>query len=437
MSVTTNIKAEVTRAAINSVPSTTGVYLFTQKGRIMYVGKSINLKARLLSHLENAKIDNKEAAIINNSDTIECIVTDSEFNALFLESKLIKTHKPRYNRRWIDDKNFLYIKVTVGDDYPKIFPVRKESEKKSKYFGPFSSTQNINEILHEIRRVFPFCVQKKITKRACFYSKIHLCNPCPSKIESLADGEEKKRLKRLYRQNIRNIVKVFEGQTDLVLKDLYKQVKQLTSEENYEEAIKIRNRIYKLERLIHQKLFGPDTMPNFNRSAQSLNSLLELLSPYFSELKALHRIECYDVSNFAGKEATASMVVFTDGLIDKGQYRKFKIKGELLRSDFEMMQEVFQRRFRNIWEKPNLVIVDGGKPQVRIVMQTMQQLGEAIPIVGIAKNPDRFVIGKNELQTLKPMVQNPGYQLIQAMRDESHRFAKKYHTELRRRRLLQ
>ena len=429
-------RVAVARKAIKAVPSTNGVYLFTQKGRILYVGKSVNLKARLLSHLENAKIDAKEAAIINHADAIEYIVTDSEFNALFLESRLIKTHKPRYNRRWIDDKNYLYIKITTGEIYTKIFPVRKEAEKKSAYFGPFSSTRDIYEILREIRKVFPFCTQKKLTNRACFYSKINQCNPCPNKIENLKNPVEKIQLQRVYKQHIKRIIKVFSGNPELVLKDLYKQVKQLTQQEQYEAALEVRNRIYKLDQLIYHRLFAPDIIPLYNQSVEAVTRLSQMLTPYF-QLSTLHRVECYDVSNFSGQEATAALVVLTDGLIDKSQYRKFKIKDPLLRSDFEMLREVLQRRFRNTWEKPDLIIVDGGRPQVRILMQTLATLEVDLPVVGIAKRPDRFVIGIHGLPTLKPSVQDPGFRLIQALRDESHRFAKKFHTQLRNKKLLQ
>lgn len=433
----TPVKITVSREVINTVPSTHGVYLFICKGKILYVGKSINLKVRLLSHLENAKVDPKEAAIINNSDAIECIVTDSEFNALFLESKLIKTHKPRYNRRWIDDKNYLYIKITTGEIYPKISAVRKENLKKATYFGPFSSTKNVHGILREIRKVFPFCTQTKISKRPCFYSKIHQCDPCPNKIESLTDPQEKKRLRQIYRRQLNRIIKVFRGRTDLVLQDLYDELKRLTQQARFEEAITVRNRIYKLEQLINHTLFSPDTMQLPNQSAEALTKLKELLTPYFGHMSEIRRIECYDVSNFAGKEATASMVVVTDGLIDKSQYRKFKIKDPLLRSDYDMMQEVFRRRLRNQWEKPDLIVVDGGKPQVRTVLQTLQVADINIPLIGIAKNPDRFVIGVAKLSTIKPPVQNVGFRLVQALRDESHRFAKKFHTELRRKKLIQ
>lgn len=430
------------REDANKLPTTTGVYIFKRDEHILYIGKSINLKARVLSHIENAKIDIKEAGIITNSNVIEYIVTDSEFKALILEAQLIRKHKPKYNSRWRDDKSPLYIKITIKDTYPKIYTIRKEFDGKSKYFGPFPSVKSIYEILREIRRVFPFCTQKNITKRPCFHSKIGLCNPCPNDVKKTADETEKKRLTKLYRKNLFNIKKVLQGKTDPVLTSLYKLLKQLAAAQRYEEALIIRNKIAHFENLLHRKLFSPDITPRFNLASESTTSLVNLLKPYFPALTNLHRIECYDISNFAQKEATASMVVFTDGLIDKKEYRRFKIKNLKLQSDFQMMREIFERRFKRHLagtpdqrEAPDLLVVDGGKPQVRIIATALYELGVTIPLIGIAKHPDRLVMGVDQYPMLRPSIHQLGFNMIRAMRDESHRFAKKYHLFLRNKKM--
>lgn len=129
----------ISKETIHTVPTSMGIYIFKSGPKITYIGKSINLRSRLISHYENARIDAKEAAIIRNSDSIEYIITDSEFKALLLESQLIQQYRPQYNSRWRDDKSYLYIKITAKDEYPKIFLTRKEHDGKSKYFGPFPS----------------------------------------------------------------------------------------------------------------------------------------------------------------------------------------------------------------------------------------------------------------------------------------------------------
>lgn len=424
------------RDSVSALPATAGIYVFKTGDNIYYVGKSTNIRARVRSHIENAKVDTKEKAIVESSKEIGYLVADSEFAALILESELIQHHKPKYNSRWRDDKSYIYIKVTK-ETYPKIYPVRRESDGKSLYFGPFSSQRNVLEILRYVRTVFPYCAQKKIGARPCFYSKIGLCNPCPNEIERTTDQNIKKFQANVYRQNIRNIIKVLRGNTDLVLKSLYSKLKALSKGEQFEEAILLRNQIYEFEQLIHLRSFSNTTSPNYNRSAESVERLLILLRPYFPKLEKLNRIECYDISNLGGKDSTSSMVVFSDGLIDKTQYRKFKIKNLKLTSDFEMLAEILERRFNHkTWSMPDLIVIDGGKPQLAVIQDVLKKHSITIPFIGIAKHPDRLVIGVEKFPTIRPAFHNLGFNMIRYIRDESHRFARKYHRYLRNKHLL-
>ncbi len=423
------IKAD--KKAIQGIESFIGVYLFTSKSKPIYIGKSINVKARLLSHLENAKLDKKESLIVEKSDSIELIRTDSEFKALVLESKLIQTHHPHYNVRWRDNKSYLYIRINGKDSYPKLRFVRKEKEKAAQYFGPFPSTKSLEVILSEVRKIFPFCMQKQLSKSPCFYSKIGLCSPCPSAIEKIQDLIIQRQQKRLYRANIKNVIRILNGETELVKKKLYQELKILVKEDKYEDALILRDKIFRIEHLINQRLFNTENFQEYDNSSTSIKDLLILLGAFIPDLKALHRIECYDVSNTSQKLSTASMVVATEGRIDKAEYRKFRLKNPRSKSDFEMLEEAVSRRFRNKWQLPNLVVIDGGKPQIRKIQSVLKRDNPAIPIVGLAKNPDRLIIGVENLPTLRPRTNNAGFRLLQSLRDESHRFAKKYHVYLR------
>lgn len=422
-----------TKEAIRELPSFMGVYLFEQKGKPIYVGKSVNIKSRLLSHLEGGKLSTKEEKLFTESDSIDCIQTDSEFKALLLESELIKTHHPRYNVRWKDDKSYLYIKISIKDLYPKVLIARKERDTKSRYFGPFSSTQSVHQILREVRKVIPFDTQPKIGRSPCFYTKIGLCNPCPNVIEKITDQKEKAALKREYRKNIRALIQLLEGDIEKVQKNLYKKMRALTNEQEYEQALQVRNHIYRLESLSSRQRFDPNDQSSYNQSRMNTEELLHLLHLHFPQVKTVDRIECYDISNLSQKQATASMVVFTNGEPDKSQYRKFRIKDLRSSSDFEMLEETLKRRFKNKWKKPDLLVVDGGKPQVRTFLRVITELNLTIPLVGLAKNPDRLVIGTENLPTVRPKLQNPGFNMLRYMRDEAHRFAKKYHLQLRER----
>lgn len=449
-----NIHEEILR-----VPSTTGIYVYKSSDEIIYIGKAVNLKARLLSHEQNAKQDAKESLIIEKADTIELIYTDSEFKALVLEASMISNYKPKYNIRWRDDKSYLYVKITTKDEYPKVLVSRKEDDGVSRYFGPFDSMKSVESLLKHIRQIVPYCAQANMHKQACFYHKIGLCDPCPNKIQSLPD-EELTREKRMYRNHIRTIVRILEGKTELVFNVFQRELRSLTKGRLYEKAIKLRDGMRHLELLIRRGNLFDTQVSGSNRSEQSVVSLMTLLKPHFPELTSLHRMECYDNSTLSFEHSTASMVVFTDGKVDKQQYRRFAIKADL-DNDFDMLKEVIVRRSHHAaWGKPDLIIIDGGKPQLDAIRKlpiTNFQLSieadkddslstsnhtkvtlnkqtldlRTVPLIGIAKNPDRLVIGIEGYPTIRPVRHDLGFRLVQYMRDEAHRFAKKYHTYLR------
>ncbi len=509
-----------TKAGINSTPSTTGVYIFRASDEIVYIGKAVSIKSRLLSHLQSASMDKKEAAIFAESDTIEYIITDSEFKALVLEAHLISTIKPKYNVRWRDDKSYLYIKITTSEEYPKVSLARKQDitqipnhkfqipnnnqtvETKNlelgtlnfSYFGPFASTRSAESVLRYLRKIVPYCTQKNISKTPCFYSKIGQCDPCPNSIVKIENITLKTREKRRYRHQIKILVKILEGNIDGVKKDFKKQIAEYTERQDFEAAIKARDAMRRLEFMIQHGSFRLDEYESYNNSQKSTESLQTLLHEFYPDLH-IGRIECYDNSTLGFSNSTASMVVFTDGLVDKKEYKRFKLgklacdpssgsarrlrpegkvssheagrKGSIEQnSDFDMMKEVMIRRQRNTkWPKPDLIVIDGGVPQLRAVIEAQQVASgnpqstsyklQEIPLIGIAKNPDRIVIPvsghpdpvlagegssgistdmnrSTDFATLRPSSNDLGFRLIQAIRDEAHRFAKKYHTYLRK-----
>lgn len=414
---------------INFLPSTIGVYFFKKKETILYIGKSINIKARVKSHIENAKLDRKEFLIVNNSDSVESIVVDNEFNALILESELIKKYQPKYNVIWKDGKSYLYIKITIKDEFPKILLSRKPNFKNidSLYFGPFSSTRTVRSLISDIRKIVPFCTEKNLTKKPCFYSKIGLCHPCPSFINNQKDGY-RNALKKTYQKNIKRVIKIFQGKVSEILNDFYKQLKKLIKEKKYEEAIVIRDKIKRIERLINYPTTEIDIQ---SKKEDNLQAFLKIMKNYFPILQNLDRVECYDISNLGESHQVGSMVVLTKGLIDKKEYRRFSIK-TTLKSDFERLNQIIERRFNNHWPLPDLIIIDGGKPQVKVILNLLKKLKKNIPVLGIAKNPDRLIIGVEGLPTLRFSQTNSAFNLIRMIRDESHRFANKYHRYLRK-----
>ncbi|MFH0772784.1 MAG: GIY-YIG nuclease family protein [bacterium] len=414
----------ITEKIINTLPHTIGIYLFKKGDEYVYIGKSLSIRERVHNHFEKALYDPKEKAIIENSDRIDHVICSSELHALVLESHLIQKYHPPYNVIWKDDKSYLYIKIPLKDAFPRISLVRREQDGISLYFGPFSSTKDVRFLLRAIRRIIPFCTQKQPIKKPCFYSKIGLCNPCPG-------GEHSIQIQNIYRTHIKKIIDLLEGKTKTLLDDLNKMIIREAKQEHYEQALELRNRLLHLEQLIHLRSFEQFEYSNAYDPEKALQKLFSLLKSASLLPESLSRIECYDISNLMQKDATASMVVATNGILDKAEYKRFKIQ-ETGVSDFKMLSEALTRRMSNDWKKPNLIIIDGGAPQVATIRGVLNQLHVKIPLIGIAKHPDRIVVdAKGEIKTYKFSLHNEGFKLIQQLRDESHRFAKKYHKYLR------
>lgn len=432
------------RSSYTSLPSKAGVYVYLDnEGNVLYVGKAIDLKSRVSSYfVKSAQLGEKTKVMVSQIAKINITIVESELEALLLEAFYIKKYTPKYNIRLTDSKSYLRIRITMKDDYPKILLARREDDPKSLYFGPFPSASAVKLVLKTIRRVFPFQSVRNHAKRICLYNHLGLC-PCPPVFDS-------PELRIAYRKNIRGIVRILEGQSKKIMTELERERDSASKSEEYEKALLVQKKIDALSLITtpFHKPFEYDVNPNLRVDIRQkeLDGLMEALNANGFALSNLDRIECYDISNIQGTNATGSMVVLTHGEIDKSQYRKFKIKREWdkratkdLPNDFAMMKEVLQRRFRHEeWHMPSLLIVDGGKGQVSSAMAALKESGLVIPLIGLAKREETIVIpaeaveGKEEhfIEVLLPK-HSPSLHLIQRIRDEAHRFAITYHRKLR------
>jgi len=419
----------ITNTQIKSLPQTIGIYLFKKEKEYLYIGKSLNIRDRVQNHKERSDIDAKEKAILENSNVVDYIICSSELHALILESQLIQKHHPPYNVIWKDDKSYLYIKIPIKDPFPRISLTRRDDDGAALHFGPYSSTRDVRFLLQSIRKVVPFCTQKQPIKKPCFYSKIGLCNPCPGTRD--LKGRAFGTMRKQYRAQIRKAISLLQGRAETVLKELRTRISSHAQAEEFEESLELRNKLFHLEQLIHLRSFERFEYSNAYDPQMALEKLKGILDRIHPTISSLARIECYDISNLMQKEATASMVVATDGILDKAEYKRFKLK-ETGVSDFKMLTETITRRMSNNWELPDLIVIDGGTPQVVTISGVLKRLNCDIPLIGIAKRPDRIVVlVKGEIKTYAFSLHHAGFKLIQQLRDESHRFAKKYHTFLR------
>lgn len=536
------------RETIKLVPEQPGCYLYyNTEGEIIYVGKAKNLKRRVYSYFHKQHDSVKTTVLVSQIEKLEYIITDSEVEALILESHLIKKHKPRYNILLKDDKKYPYFLIT-DEDFPRIQIVRKKNlnPDKGRFYGPYTDVGAMYATLDFLKKLFPLkqCKTPKFSNRPCLYYHIGKClAPCQGKVTP----EE-------YQKLIHQVELFLSGKQSELLKQIQAQMQKYAEEEQFEKAAKMRDSYLDLQktlerqkvvyentklnediiaviyedgilaivimmiregRLIDKKDFtyfvdnidkneyfetffrdyytglklefpdriileelenkelyqdwlkvlsGKKVSISFARgkykdlyelALKNAGNLLEnaklkkmaQIRDDFNEVgsylaEKLHltnfpnRIECYDISHIQGTNTVASMVVFQNGLPKKSAYRKFKVRmTEGKPDDFLSMKEVLSRRLARLgepkWEKPDLIIIDGGKGQLSSVMQIVENAGvTGIDFVSLAKREEEVFLPHQSESILLPRESNALY-LIQRIRDEAHRFAITFHRDLR------
>jgi len=453
MSIPKNIKIKHHR-----LPSTSGVYLFKdKKGKVVYVGKATNLRSRVGAYWrysEDRPPRSRRTVLVgrliddmlHEVHRIDWVTTDSVIEALILEANLIRKYMPRYNVREKDDKSFLYVIIT-REQWPKVQLMRGSELRDIRYsklgirnrkypisniqyqkiFGPYTSASSIRAALDLIRKWFPWSTCKAWQRRPCFDYHI---GRCPGVCIGAVTHKE-------YMKNIRNVVLMLEGKKAQVIKNVKLKMQNEAKRENFEEAEKLRRKLFALEHIRDVAVLGTDYR------LQSID-----YSPHV--INVLGRIEGYDISNISGTSAVGSMVVFQDGETRKNEYRRFRVKTVKGINDVAMMREVLHRRFsHDDWARPDLIVIDGGWGQVNAAQEVVADIRRTvlrsgrrtvlrdIPIVGIAKGfkrkQDRPIFEKDNLE-LTRIVENYN-DLLLRVRDEAHRFAVAYHRKRMRKRL--
>ncbi len=555
-------------ATLKRLPDRPGVYLLKDaRGDVLYVGKAQSLRHRVRSYWQKHTPATGEGhrirSVIDRIADVEVTEVDSVSEALLLENNLIKRFKPRFNVRLKDDKSYPYIKVTLGDDFPRVERTRKLVNDGSRYFGPYASATSVDESMNLVRRLFPFrtCTidikdGERALQRPCLLYHIKRCQgPC---IQAISKDD--------YRADIEQVELFLEGRQETLVKALRKEMLAASDRQDYERAASDRDKIRAIERTMESqkmaafarteldlvgmarednqaavtlfiirdgKMIGRDVyLLDAAREASDAEVLTSFLEQYYTRatsipreiyvpaavteaeelqtflvekrggpvhlrtpqrgekrdllglaernatetlqreharwladqgktLAALEelaaaldvpgipfRIECYDISNFQGSESVGSMVVFEDGKPRTGEYRRFRIRTVEGPNDVASHQEVLRRRFRATksgeegneeerrWAMPDLVIVDGGKPQVNAAKVVLDELGlHELPLAGLAKEREELFLPGRSDPVVLPATSSALY-LVQRLRDEAHRFAITYHRTLRDRRTV-
>lgn len=530
-----------------NIPRKPGVYLFKEKNdAILYIGKARDLKSRVNSYFQkSAHLEPAKEIMVAKTVDLEYIMVDSEVEALLLETSLIKKHKPPYNVNLKDDKYFVYLKITLEKEFPKVLTVRQVTRDKNKYFGPFTSASAVKDTLHLIRKVFPYKTCKNHPEKPCLGFHIGRC------LGHITDNFSKKD----YQKIIEGVIKFLEGKNKSLLADLRKQMQEASRKRKYELAARVRDQIQTIgilmekQKVVSPKLENQDIISLARNTVQAAINLFQIregklmhreqfllqntspfpdselmesfLNQYYTQTayypkevilptklknlsnlekltgtkffipqrgkkrqlvnmgkknaeeylrqvqlekesrdrtgqqaveemanklnlkKVPQRIEAYDISNIQGANAVGSMVVFTSGLPDKAQYRKFRIKTVRGANDPAMLAEVIARRFRKVqaekeakWPLPDLVILDGGKGQLSAAAKVLETFRISRPVIALAKREEEIFLPSRKNPII--LTQNSqGLKLLQRIRDEAHRFAigyyrKKHQAETRR-----
>jgi excinuclease ABC subunit C len=456
-------------AKLKTLPRSAGVYFHkSENGEIIYVGKAAVLKNRVRQYFQSTRdMDVKTRALVEEIYDTDWVETESELDALFLESEMVKRYMPRYNILLRDDKSQMFVRIDMKSEWPTVSFTRNPIDDGADYFGPYYNGFAIKNALRYLRRVFPYYTKPpKESARPDLDAHIGL-SP-----RAGVSSEE-------YKATLKQLVRYFEGGRKAIIRDIESQMKLSAKLHDFENAALYRNKLNDLRALQQRIMFGDKEFLDISKD-KALGDLVEL----FGLAKAPARIEGYDISHMGGVNVVASMVVFTNGVSDRSNYRKFKTRIER-NDDYANMNEVLSRRFsdKNIksWGMPDLLLIDGGKGQLDAAIKALEERNVKVPIISIAKREEEVIvhatrsnIATDKLESYRVLgakdagvvVTRSGEyytvnlhagqtnasghsknlrgsntgpakyvhvtKLFQRIRDESHRFAVSYHTVLKR-----
>lgn len=425
-SVTPAMREELLQK-LKTLPFAPGVYFHKDAdGNVIYVGKAAVLKNRVRQYFHRTHKDPKTEALVREIATTDWIVVDTEMDALFLESEMIKRYKPKWNILLRDDKTVTYIRIDMKSEVPYVSFTRTPQDDKATYIGPFYGKLAVEKALRILRKVFPY------------YDKPYDGKKTLNTDLGLTPGIEiGKTTPAEYKKNLRKLRLYLEGGRHKLIKDLEKQMTAAAKAEDFETAALLRGQLFGLKELQKKIVFSDKEFLDISsdQALVDLQMMLRLPEPP-------RRIEGYDVSHQSGTNVVGSMVVFANGVSDRSEYRKFKLRHQK-NDDTANLREIIERRLKHSeWEFPNLVILDGGLTQVNAVRDLLA--AQRIPVIGRDKSGDHtrnaaVNIIIPEADDYRALLLSPDShiaKLIARIDDEAHRFAITYHTLLKRKSML-
>src|ERR1700759_148677 len=449
---------------LRDVPHKPGVYLMRDRlKRIIYVGKARDLRKRLGQYFMPSRrmtADLKTRALLDSTWDFDVHLVRNEPEALLLEGKLIKEFRPKYNISFRDDKRFLLVKVNLLDAIPRFQLARLKKEDGYRYFGPFAHAGALRTTLKWMKKRFGIRSCRVLEPgeqdyKRCMDHIIKNCSaPCIRRV-TLDD----------YKTRVLAACEFLEGQSHEMLKQIEEQMKKAAENLEFEKAAEMRNMLDDLRRTTRPtRRFTRGSLPTSIDPQADLQALADaLLLPVAPTI-----MECFDISNISTTHIVASMVSFRNGVPDKSNYRRYRIKTVEGQDDFASMAEVVRRRYSRVLLEnrdaapelaefsqegvdesvariqhgapglvrlPDLIIVDGGKGQLSSACKELQRLGlHDLPIIGLAKEHEEIYRPGRALPLQLP-VDSGALRLLPRIRDEAHRFANTYHQLLMKKRI--
>jgi len=426
---------------VRSFPTTPGVYLMKDDaGRVVYIGKAKNLRARAGSYfLKAAAEDTRTAKLVLEIRDIDYLDAESEIDALLMEARLIKDILPKFNRDLRDDKTFPYLEIFTHEDFPRVRFTREPRPRGTKLYGPFANPRGLRGAIQVLQKIFKFrtCtldIDESDPRwrwfRPCLLHSIAQCTaPCNLRIS-----------KDDYRKSIHRVQRFLEGGKKVLLGEMREEMAAAAKGLQFEEAARLRDEIEMLESLDDRGRLETHVQPEVfpvdpKRGLAGLRKVLHLE-------RQPRTIEGIDIAHLAGADTVASAVRFIDGLPFKPGYRRMRIQGVTGPDDTASIHEAVARRFHHFQTEdetpPDILLIDGGIGQLHAAMAALGIKDQEdiaslkTRVISLAKREELvFVAGVDE--PLRLSRHSFALRLLQYVRDEAHRFAQHYHHLLRRR----
>jgi excinuclease ABC subunit C len=466
---------------VHEVPHKPGVYLMRDRfNRVIYVGKARDLRKRVSSYFLPSKVaqaDLKTRAMLDAVWDFETHTVRSDAESLLLEGKLIKEYRPRYNVSFRDDKRFLLVKIDMSEEWPRFRLARFKKDDSARYFGPYAHSGALRQTLNFMRKKFGVLTfgRGSPTERELKSSTYQV----PMRLSEISAEQ--------YRERIAQACEFLEGHSRELIAALEAEMRRAAEKMDFEKATELRNMIEDLRATTKpMRRFTRGSLPNAIDPMADVRALADALQLP----RAPRAMECFDISNISTTHIVASMVCFRNGVPDKDNYRRYRVRTVEGQDDFASMAEVIRRRYSRILLEareanpdaaefsqenptdalvrcratasvahrpgskrgacpaiskidnpqsyvrlPDLIIVDGGKGQLSAACRELQRLGlHDLPIIGLAKEHEEIYRPGRALPLQLPM-DSGALRLLQRIRDEAHRFANAYHQLLMKKRV--